>query len=173
MLLTVIELREHVQTDLADAALQRILDAEEGEIVRRYGPHTEATETLRGGDRLLFLARPATAISEVVETVGVVDTVLDAADYRLWDGGRCLERLTTGSIPSLYWAERVSVAYVPADQSAQRKLVLVQLVKLALAYSGLRSESVGGDYSATTLDYVAEREKLLQSLAPRGGALFA
>lgn len=173
MLLTVAQLREHVQTDLSDAALQRILDAEEGEIVRRYGSHTEASETLQGGDRLLFLNRPAASIGEVVETVGVGDTVLDAADYRLWDDGRYLERLTTGANPSLYWAERVTVTYVPADQSAQRRLVLVQLVKLALAYAGLRSESVGGDYSMSTLDYVAEREKLLQSLAPRGGVLFA
>ena len=167
MLLNVAELREHVQTDLPDAALQRVLNAEENEIVRRYGPHAEATEMLRGGDRLLFLTRPAVSVSEVVETAGVVATVMDATDYRLWDGGRCLERLTTGPNPSVYWAERVRVTYTPVDQTTQRKLVLVQLVKLALAYSGLRSESVGGDYSASTLDYVAEREKLLQSLAPR------
>lgn len=178
-LLTVAQLREHVETDLDDAALQRILDAEEAAIVGRYGAHASATELLRGGDRLLFLTRPAQAIASVTEEVDNVFTepsvtLLAADDYRIWEDGRYLERLATGTNPRLYWGDRVTVVYTPADETAQRTLILVQLCKLAIRYTGARQESVGqGDYSAQEADYVAERNRLLRQLAPRGGIVFA
>lgn len=188
-LLTAAQLREHVETDLPDTALDRIILAEEGEIVRRYGPHATAAETLQGGDEFLVLARAAASITAVTETIGLTDTVLAADDYRLWPGGRLQRRAdgTTGSFqPNVMggvidtlnvtprWGDRVAVTYVPVDETAQRTLVLVQLCKLAIQYSGLKSESVGGgDHSETTADYPVEREKLLRSLRPRGGMIFA
>lgn len=178
-LLTVAQLRAHVETDLDDTALQAILDSEEGEIVKRYGAHASATELLRGGERLLFLTRPAASITSVTEEVDGVFaepsvTVLAADDYRIWQGGRYLERLTTGTNPRLYWGDRVTVVYTPADETAQRTLILVNLCKLAIRYTGADSESVGaGDYSARERDYAAERTKLLRQLAPRGGIVFA
>lgn len=166
-LLTPAELRDHVETDLSDAALQRFLDSEEAEIVRRYGPHATASETLAGGGRWLVLARDAAAVTAVVETMGDVETALDVDTYRLWPGGR-IERLGAS------WAPRVAVTYTPRDETAQRRLALINLCKLAIAYSGLKSEGVGsGDYQATALDYTGEREKLLRALAPRGGMWFA
>lgn len=168
-LLTVGELREHLETDLSDEALQRILNAEEAEIVRRYGPTATQTEMQQGGQTLLVLWRKAGSITSVIETAidNVTQTTLAANDYRLWPSGQ-LERLVTGTHPAAFWAPLVTVTYVPEDQSAQRKGVLVQLAALAAKYNGLKSESVGGgDYSATSLDYTIERERLLRSLAGR------
>lgn len=168
-LLTVGELREHLETDLSDEALQRILDAEEAEIVRRHGSTATQSETLQGDEKLLFLSRTATAITSVVETESdnLTQTTLAANDYRLLPAGK-LERLVTGTHPRSWWTQLVTVGYVPEDQGDQRRMVLVQLAMLAAKYTAMRSESVGGgDYSGTSLDYALERERLLRSLAGR------
>ena len=168
-LLTVGELREHLETDLSDEALQRILNAEEAEIVRRHGPTATQAETLDGGETLLFLSRTASSITSVVETESdnLTQTTLASDDYRLLPAGK-VERLVTGTNPASYWAHLVTVTYVPEDQAAQRRLVLVQLAMLAAKYNAMKSESVGGgDYSGTSLDYTLERERLLRSLSGR------
>lgn len=167
MLLTVGELREHLETDLPDEALLRIVTAEEAEIIRRYGAHATAAETLPGNGEWLILERTATSITTVTEIDADVTTVLAANDYRLCQG-RQMERLHTGANPRSFWAPLVTVAYVPVDMTAQRKLALVQLATLAAKYTAMKSESVGGgDYSGTSLDYTIERERLLRSLAGR------
>jgi hypothetical protein len=168
-LLTVAQMREHLETDLTDAALQRLLDAEESEIIARYGSHATATETLPGGGTDVILARTPSTITSLTETLGggTPPLLLVTDDYRLWPEGR-LERLTTGTNARSSWAPVVTAVYVPEDATAQRRGVLIHLVMLAARYSGLRSESVGsGDYSMTTADYTAEREALLRSLAGR------
>lgn len=185
-LLSTAGLRQHVETDLPDTALQLILDSEEAEIIRRYGPHATATDVLSGGEWFplqmaglsgvtgwLVLNRPAVSIVSIVQTTFDQSLVLAAGDYTLWPGGR-LEREGFGPNPASWWGEQVVVTYVPVDMTAQRALVLVQLCKLALAFTGLKSESVGGgDHSETTADYTVEREKALRSLAPRGGFVIA
>lgn len=166
-LLTVDELREHLETDLADAALQRILDAEEAEIIQRYGPHATATETLSGNGTLLILARTPLTITSITETYETTTTTLAADDYRLWPGGR-IERSVYGTNPASYWSPVATVTYVPVDMTAQRRGCLIRLATLAVAYRGVKAESVGsGDYSMTAQDYTTEREKLLRSLAGR------
>lgn len=184
-LLTATQLRQHVESDLPDAALALILESEEAEIVRRYGPHATATDVLSGGEWFplqmaglsgvtgwLVLSRPAVSIVSIVETTFDVSLNLAAGDYTLWPGGR-LEREGWGPNPASWWGEQVVVTFVPVDMTAQRTLVLVQLCKLALQYTGLKSESVGGDYSATTADYSTERNRILGSLAPRGNFVMA
>lgn len=170
-LLTPPQLRQHVETDLPDAALQRILDAEEAEIVRRYGAHATATELVAGGKRSLVLQRPAASVTSVTEVVagwiGETSTVLAPDDYRLWFGNLMLERLGTGTNPRDRWGDRVTVVYVPQDRATQRTLVLVNVCKLAVSYSGVASQQIGGDYSEKQHDYVAERERLLKTLAGR------
>jgi hypothetical protein len=167
-LLTVAQLHEHVETDLPDAALQRILDAEEAEIILRHGAHATASEMLPGGGEWLVLTRAAASITSITETVDDVSTVLAADDYLAWDGSR-LQRLDTGTNARSCWGERVTAVYIPLSQVAQRTLVLIQLCKLAIVYNGLKTESVGqGDHSETAMDYNAERAALLRSLSPRG-----
>ena len=167
-LLTPTELRDHIQTDLVDLALQRVLDAEESEIIRRYGAHASQTEMLTGGNARLGLSRQAASVTSVTEVASEVTTVLAADDYRLWYG-TSLERLMTGTNPRQYWGDRVTVVYVPTERNAQRTLALVNLCKLTLAYEGVKSQSIGqSDYSMTAMDYRQERERILRSLASRG-----
>lgn len=164
------QLGEHIEHDLSDNALQRLNDAETAEILRRFGSVTTATELLPGGTRRLILKQKlgSDGITSVTETVGTTDTILAADDYRLWYGGAMLERLDDGTNPRSRWGNRVSVVYVPENRLAQRRLVLINLVKLAIEYRGLKSEGVGaGDYSMTVLEYNAERENLLRSLRHR------
>lgn len=168
-LLTVGELREHLETDLSDEALQRILNAEEAEIVRRHGPTATQSETLQGNETYLFLSRTASSITSVIETESdnLTQTTLASNDYRLLPAGK-IERLVTGTNPRSFWSHLVTVNYVPENQADQRRLVLMQLAMLTAKYNAMKSESVGGgDYSGTSLDYTVERERLLRSLSGR------
>jgi hypothetical protein len=166
-LMTVSQIREHLETDLTDEALQRILNAEEAEIVQRYGAHATATETWQGNGEWLILERTPSTITSVTETDYNVSTTLATNDYRIWSQGK-LERLSSGTNVRSYWGSVVTVVYVPEDATAQRRGVLIKLVTLSAKYAGLKSESIGsGDYSMSALDYTAEREALLRSLASR------
>ena len=59
----------------------------------------------------------------------------------------------------------MDLTYTPVDTDPQRRMAIIRLVQLGLAYSGLRSESVG-PYSAQSLDYAKEREAILKQLLP-------
>ena len=167
-LLTLAQIREHVETDLSNDALQRLIDSEDAEIVQRYGALSTQTETLRGGSERLFLSRLVSSITSISEEVGETTTTLAADDYELW-WHQELDRHGRST-----WGERVTIVYVPQTMTAQRTAVLTQLVQLAVRYNGVEQESVGsGDYSATSADYQRERERLLRKLAPRGGVFLA
>ena len=175
-LLTVERLREFIDTDELDPALQTYLDSEEAEIIRLHGPHATASETLAGGRRNLLLSRPAnsvTTVSEIlIELYGSRTVALVADDWRFSFSSRSLERLTSGTNPRLYWGARVEVAYVPESDNEQRTLGLVNLCKLAIEYRGVASERFG-DVSRNMGDYTSERMKLLRSINPRVGFRFA
>ena len=166
-LLAPANVREHIETDLVDAALQRLLDDADAEIVKRYGPHTGAvTEILDGGEEgLIFLTRPVASITSVTEQNGLTATVLAANDWRGWYGNRTIERLASGTNGADGWGERITVVYVPSDERAERKRVELQLVTLAIHYEAAQSVSVG-DYSETGLSHDEERNALLAQLAP-------
>lgn len=171
-ILTLTQVREHVETGLPDTALQRIIEAEDAEIIRRFGSGTTQTEMLAGGTPLLFLSRPVTSITMLTETVNDATTTLDATDYTIW-WATTLERDDDGAHPASVWGERITVTYVPLDLLYQRQAILTQLVQLAVRYNGVQAESIGGDYSATSADYLRERERIMRPLAPRGGVFLA
>jgi hypothetical protein len=157
---TLADLRKHVETELDDAALSVIVNAEEAAIEQRAGPVATATEYFPGGVGTLWLSRAPSAIT----TVTVDGVELDAARYALV--GRSALRSLAG-----LWGRDVTVTYVPEDTTAQRRLVLVQLVKLALAYSGFSSLRLDGHVSEQPLAYTQERERLLSMLGS-GRTLF-
>jgi hypothetical protein len=172
-LLTVAQIREHVETDLSNDALQRIIDSEDGEITRRFGAPTTQTETFKGGESYVFLSRLASSITSVTEEVNETTTTLAVDDYDLW-WNQALQRDADGTNGRGTWGERVTVVYVPQTTTPQRTLLLIQLVQLAVQYGGVQSDSVGsGDYSATYHDYQRERERLFRKLEPRGGVFLA
>lgn len=164
-LLTVAQARAHVETDLTDEALQRLVDDAELEIIEYAGEADEQVDETRNAQlsTCLLLSRKAVEVIAVVEEIGGDETTLAADDYRLRNGGHEIERLGDGTNPRTTWGETVTVSYVPADRAARRVRVMIDLVKLAVRYSGAKSESIG-DFSSTSMDYEEERSRLLSRL---------
>jgi hypothetical protein len=171
-LLTVAQMRQHVETGLVDEALQRHIDDADEEIIDAAGEIDEQVDTMENAQlsTQLYLSRRASAVVSVVEEIAYDQTTLAADDYRLGGGGVLIQRLEDGTNPRGTWGETVTVTYVPVDRSRRRVGVLIDLVKLAVQYSGLKSESIG-DYSSTSTDYEQERQRILSRL--REGLPFA
>lgn len=137
--------------DLDTAALQGVIDAEEAELVRRFGPNYPGpqTETVLGRrGASLFLMRAIESVTSIVSYLYLGDTVpvtLVAADYLIWNDEGRVQRVPTGPNAAAYWGERATVVYVPFDDTALRKSVLVQLVGIGVAQSA--SSESGGSVS--------------------------
>ena len=161
-LLTQAELKQHVETDLDQAALQRLMDDAEAEIIKRFGAHGDKTSTqiiedLEGRAASIFPYRPETTIVSVTEyEIDGTETVLALNDYRIWHGGREISRRIDGTNPRGVWAPRVRIIYLDATELPNRKRVQADLVRLAIEYRALKSES-SGDLDQSYADYEAER----------------
>lgn len=167
-LVTVAEARARFQNNLSDADLQTAIDAIEAEIVRKFGPHyvdgtTEFTQMLRGGDASIQMNRRIESVSAVTEqtTIYASASTVDASFYHVWgDAGR-IERAAG------CWGAVVHVAYLPQDDNALRKEVILGLLKLDLQRTPFQSESIAGEYSYTVGDqknWSAERARILGRL---------
>ena len=111
-------LRENVQTNLSDSALEHLIDDADATVVRYCGPHNQdapVDEILTGGSIRLFPNRAVESVEKTTETVGAISTDLSSNDYRSWYGGRMLERLSDGSHPRPYWGDRVLLRYTPVS----------------------------------------------------------
>ena len=161
--LTTGEFAEHFEHDLSSAAVLRLIDDAEDEINKRYGSSMSQVDYLDGGDRLLFLQRPASAVSSIVATVGETDTTLAADDFRLRYNGAALEREVGGTNGRALWEPDVVVTYTPESDLKRRKRVAIDLVKLSIQYDAVKSTRAG-DFSVANVDYQDERERLLSSL---------
>jgi hypothetical protein len=167
--------RALIQTDVGDTGLQLLLDAAEAEIVARYGAigtetylH-ERTDLTLENPAWLFLPRRAASITTVTEVWGdeysETTSVLDTTDYRIHYSGGALERLGNSTHPRWLWGHRVTVVYVPVDDTTRRKAVIVELVRLATRHSGVSSQNIGGDISENSYgDYILERRSIIESL---------
>lgn len=144
MLLTVAELREHVETSLGDDAVQRLLDGLEAEIVRYAGPPGEQTDRIRGGQQLITLLRPTSRIVSVSESWYTTTTTLDPDDYELLPNGQQLLRKRTGPNPRYHWWWDVTVVSIASDDDDIRIGVLLDLFRLAEDFDpGVTSEQIG------------------------------
>ena len=161
-LISVADLRGEVETDKSDAEIQRLIDAIDAIITRRFGIHSGmiSQEILEHGDRIAWLKRPPVSISSVKEfhdwerpsdarTVG-------ASDYSI--EGRELHRD--------YWDDFVIASYQVNDE-ARRKSVILQWLTLRIQYDGLRSSRTG-PLSRVSRDFALEEEKLLSTLEEHG-----
>ena len=183
--LTITQVREHVETGLVDAALQRLLDDAKSEVEMRFGDDTERTIFREPGVNVIRLRipRPALTLTSVTEhnqfgefQMSMETLVLDPLDYYLWPGGQILQRLWTGPNPRYgRWANRVEIKYTPQPEELMRHRLTIELIRLAVQHSGLEEESVGDHmekrYRNNT--YLAMREQVLQSGANRRGLRFA
>ena len=167
-LVSVDEVWEHIGSNspARDELVQRLIDDADEAVVSRCGPHGidgPVTEVLTGGSFRLFPNRAVEETISATETVWDIATVLSPDDYRIWYGGRMLERRSDGANPRTTWGERVELKYTPVDDDAQRRMAIIRLVQLGLQYSGLESQSVG-PYSSESLDYTKERDAILGQL---------
>lgn len=170
-LLTATQIREHVDTDLGDTAIDRLLADADAEIVRRYGAHTTnivETFTPPPGAVTIQTDRAISAVVSIIETeetdIGESDVTLDPADYEVMRE-RTIRRVSGGLHSSATWAPIVVVTYTPESDDARRIGVTIDLVKLAVQYQAAQSVSVG-DVSISHVDYNRERELILRRLAP-------
>ncbi len=173
-LITLAEMRKHVETDLEDTAMQRLIDDADATIVKQFGEHTSQVDDGLTGERRLFPSRPIDADLIVTETIidgsgFEQDTVLSATDYKILNGGRVLKRQIEGDNPRQFWGQRVKLSYTPESDIVRRARVTVDLVKLAVANSGTRREEVG-DFETWSLDYEKERTSILSRLHTSAGA---
>lgn len=175
--------KERTGATMSDTELTAMIAGITGEIVARFGPTGEITETIGEPDvshrslTTLKLQRPIDAAQaiEVVEIdpgdsgLPAAETPLEAADYRVLHGGRTLQRLTGGPHGNSYWAPFVRLTYTPLGEQAARDEVIIKLMQLDLGYRGLIKGERAGDYqwsgSVSSDSYAAERENLLASLA--------
>lgn len=150
---------------LSNSDLQAVIDREEAELIRRFGAHyqsmTTVSQTRPGGRRSIYLTRGIGTVSSVSEYLYLGDTapqaLVENSDYVTWaDEGR-LERL--GGC----WGSKVTVVFIPVDDTYLRKQVLLELVRVAVSESPFQQESVKGvedSYSYMTggKDWMALRE---------------
>lgn len=169
-IITVADLREHVETDLPESAIQRLIDDADQLVIDTYGAHGPAVQTddlyVDDGSEYVFPQRPVDAVTTVTEyTSETTSKVLDPTDYRLLHNGQSMLRLRNGTNPAVGWGYRVVVAYViTTAENPRRRGVVIDLVRLSINHSsGLRSERAG-DYSVSYGNSEKERSKILRRL---------
>ncbi len=166
-LLTANQMKAHIDTDLSDTALNQLISEANEEMVDSVGEHASVgtvTELLIGGDHAIFPGRVIGSITSITETRGTTDTILVAADYRVWNN-RSIERLANGATnPQRWWGERVSIVYTPEDDDARRIGATIALVKLAITFSGKSSERAGDYAESTSGDMLREKSRILARL---------
>ena len=156
---------------LPDASLQILLDAAIAAVNEVAGATGEVTEHIHGhGYARITVARLIGTIASVTED----DVVLAADDYRA--SGYVIKRTGHGTNPSWRWGSYLTVVYTPADDTAERQRVQLELVKLDLAYQpGLAGQKIGTweeTYSASSvMNYEIERGLILASLGASGGGM--
>lgn len=164
-LLTQKEVREQVQTDLTDAALQKIYDAELKRITVKVGK-TEAVVETKFALGLVdtYTQRPIGTINSIVERASPLSTqvTLSTNDYQAF-GPRGLRRLTTGTNGASFWGQEVVINYDPVEDIDRRNLALVELVRISVEERALASEK-DGDYQATYKNPKRARRETLDSL---------
>ncbi len=160
-LVTCAEVRAQTGTDLPDATVQPIIDACEAEMLACAGPHYKAdgiTERFYLGQATqanLYLSRPIGSVKSVTEAGEAVD----ADAYEVWAEHGMLAR-----VDGSYWTGAVVVVYVPVDDTAQRKQVLIDLCRLEIERKAMQTERIA-DYSYQAPDWDAAKAKLLRSLS--------
>lgn len=163
-----------IESDLSDEALHAFAkDAVAAIAARGYGPQAGIVHYVDGwGQRYIPLSPPAATVTTVTE--GGIAVTAGANGYRIRDGGATLERLASGYASA--WSGPVVVTYDAAAADDRYDRVVVDLVKLALEFSGLDSRR-DGDYAEEALGargggqqgYQVQRETLISELGPTWG----
>lgn len=166
MAITLAALREHVETDLTDAALQRVLDGAVALVDARAGaPERTIRETvypMAGFRDYLPLSRRAGAVTSVEQ----YETAVSAADYALDSSGYRVEHTGEGWLADEHGYQ---VAYTVAADDGLRDMCVIELCRLDVAHTGEQSTSVAG-VSQQQRDLRRARGDILSRLSPGGRA---
>ncbi len=163
-LLTTEQLRNQVSTGLTDPALQAILDREEAELVRRIGAHPDgvtAVVEMRQPEALhVYLCYPVVSVSSVEErALGSTTWATVTTNAYEVDPGSAYLELVSGT-----WGARVRVTYIPTDQRPRRAAALIEIIRLALERTAMKSENIAGEYSYTAPEWDIVRADIYRTL---------
>lgn len=143
------DVRALVKTSLTDVQLQDVIDRIEAQVSTRIGEPqddsmaTTITKTFRGEGYYLFMPTEIHAVVSIVEDT----TTLTGDEYQTWAGG-VIERLPSES----YWGDRITVMYKPKDDRKVRSQVIIDLARIVIERTAMKSEGIGGEYSYTAPD---------------------
>lgn len=151
----------HVEHDLTTDAIERLIEDAERDVELRAGSNAARTEQhiLPAKRRRIFLKVKAASLISVQEgeEIDELTALVEDTDHKLVDDGWVVERLGAD------FQSRVEIRYAPEQDTARRDRVIIDLVRLAVQYSGLAA-SRDGDHSETQRDYQMEREHVLRAL---------
>lgn len=162
-LVTPANVKAIVKTSLSDDDLEDVIDRVEAQVNAKIGaPWTgndtpsSVVKTLRGEGTCLFLPTEIHAVTSIVED----GATLAVSEYQTWGAG-VIERLPIDST----WGNRVVVTYQPADDRLKRTEVIINLVRLVIERTAMKSENIAGEYSFTAPDnWDAEFRKAMKKL---------
>lgn len=151
-----------VNTSISDDNLQVVIDRVEAQVTAKIGaPQNDAysisiTKTMRGEGTNLFMPTEIHSVVSIVEDV----STLTSDEYQTWGGG-VIERLPEDS----FWGDRVVVTYKPTDDRLKREQVIIDLVRLVIERTAMKSEDIAGEYSFTAPeDWDKEFRKAMKKL---------
>ena len=161
-----------IETDLSNADLVGYARAAIDEIAARgLGPQAAFDFVLYGnGGTLLTLPRQADSVSAITEEGSPLSA---GTDYRLRNGGLFLERIRDNY--PYGWRGRITGTIAASTSNDRYDRVVIDLVKLALQYTGLDSQR-DGDYAEEAAgarggglnSYQMQRDQIISELAPAG-----
>ena len=168
-LISLEDLRDHLETGLVDDALEQLVDDIDTDIIRLFGPHDgELTIKTRPGSfmKMAVLPRPAASVASISHRhdLHTDETSIEVEDYELIHGGRALHKRWG------FWHQNVTVTFTPVEDNKRRVQVLVDVARLELQFTGVLRQQTGS-YTEWTLDLVKERNRILGRLRqPYAGA---
>lgn len=141
-----------VGLDLSDADLQSVIDDEEAQMIAKHGPHGDGvisvSEVARREGGSIFLRRAAVSVTSVTqaEYPGGTGTALAATDYYTWltEGRIELYPASTPYAAQYDSGKQLTVVYVPVNDLALRRSVLLELVTIATEGTGTSGGKVSG-----------------------------
>jgi hypothetical protein len=160
-----------VESDLGNAELVAYAAAAREEIAQRLGTGDATVRRHDGGQRYIFLNPPIGTLDTVTEND---DELVEDTDFRIGGGGAYIERLRDG-FPA-YFGPWVVTTYDSTVGGDRYDRVVIDLIKLALEYSGLDSRR-DGDYAEESKgarggggqhNYQMERDLLISELVSVG-----
>lgn len=164
-LITATQFRQHFETDLVDGAIDRLIDAADDEIIARLGPASSVpyVSEENGKNKIVHLDRKASSVDTVVERIRDTDYALASDDFELLSDGFRVQRKRGSTYPDTHWNGRVTFTYTPTSEANRRIQLEIDLVKLAIQFSGLEEES-GGGQKCKSLPYQKARNELFQGM---------